>query len=112
MTGIELLTGTVEYIDGYMDAIDIIRKYVGDDLAEYCREQFEAADYETTLAQEKAKTDEEAVMDENSELRDTLQEVQNMVGEILDEYAECPKKPKYLIMEQLEKIEGFIQQNT
>ena len=112
MTGVKLSSGEVEYINCTKDAEDIIRKYVGDDLAEYCRKQFEAADYETTLAQEKAKTDEEAVMQENEELRNVLGDVQDIIGNILDEYAEYPKKPKYLIMEQLEKIEGFIQQNT
>lgn len=112
MTGIELPSGEVEYIDDYMDAVDIIRRLVGNDLADYCREQFETADYETVLAQEKAKTDEIAVMQENEELRDTLQEVQNMIEKILDEYADHPKKPKYQIVKQLENIEGFIQQNT
>ena len=84
MTGIELPSGEVEYIGGYMDAVDIIRRYVGDDLADYCREQFEAADYETVLAQEKAKTDEIAVMQENEELRNVLEDIQSTLDQLIE----------------------------
>lgn len=98
------------------DMVDVIEAQMGHEFATFMSNYLDAWDYEAMLAKElakeKARTDEEAVMEENDSLRSELLEVIAMLEQwqvMIEDSKRLDKNKLYSQMANLEKqIHGML----
>ena len=100
----------VETIFSDRDAVDIIRNYVSDDMADYVERKIVEFDEESYLAEQRWQSDYDAMEQENDEYRDALFEVKSQLEQIV--YDAEFTRPGLTKIKILNKLDGIIDQLT